>query len=225
MTHPHRIALALLVGALVGAGVAVAAPAAPRAGAKPVAVPSLLDDPRFTRALDPALAKLYNLELAAARAELGRLAAAYPQHPVGPLLTLLPDWWELLLDPTNRSRDARVLAALEQSLARAEVRLDRDDEDLDGRFFKATALAFRGRVKSLRGEWIPAAWDGKRALDLVREVARDQPANEDLYFGLGLYDYFADVMPRRGGPRLNPASLLLLLPLAGNRAGHGGATR
>jgi tetratricopeptide (TPR) repeat protein len=50
--------------------------------------------------------------------------------------------------------------------------------------------------------------DCKRALALVREVAAEDPANVDLWFGLGLFDYFGDVLPQRF-PVLRPAALFL----------------
>jgi hypothetical protein len=60
----------------------------------------------------------------------------------------------------------------------------------------------------MRGEWLPAAFDCKRALGLVREVERLDPGNADLDFGLALYDYFADVLPARY-PVLKPATLFM----------------
>ncbi|HZI64861.1 MAG TPA: hypothetical protein VFE44_08775 [Thermoanaerobaculia bacterium] len=180
--HVPRLAIwGLLAAGLVG-------PAA-------AASPSILDDPNFVAHLDRGLARLYNLEVDAARAELGAAAAAAPDHPVGPFLDALPAWWSLLLDPDDPAPRRPVLAAMEETLARCARRLERDPRDADARFFMAAALAVRGRLRSLAGEWIAAARDGKRALDLVRELHREQPANEDLYYGLGLYDYYADVIP------------------------------
>jgi tetratricopeptide (TPR) repeat protein len=60
----------------------------------------------------------------------------------------------------------------------------------------------------MRGEWLPAAYDCRRALKLVRDVVEGDPGNVDLYFGLGLYDYFGDVLPARH-PMLKPVALLL----------------
>ena len=157
--------------------------------------PSVLEDPVFVAHLDRGLARLYNLELDAARAELAAAAAAAPDHPVVPFLGALPAWWSVLLDPDDTAPRAPVRAAMEETLAQCERRLAKEPKDPDARFFTAAALAVRGRLRSLAGEWIPAAWDGKRALDLVRELAREQPANEDLLYGLGLYDFYADVIP------------------------------
>ena len=97
---------------------------------------------------------------------------------------------------------------MNETLARSEARMKRDRGDVDGKFFAGAALAFRGRLRSMRGDWLPAAYDCRRALKLVREVADADPGNADLDFGLGLYDYFGDVLPERH-PMLRPVALLL----------------
>lgn len=159
--------------------------------------PSILDDPVFTARLGPALDRLYDFDLTAAEAELAALAARHPGHPAGPLLAALADWWRTLVDPHDRSRDEAIEARIDEVLAAADARLQIDPEDADGLFFRAAALALRGRIGSLRGRWISAAWDGKRALALVRRLAAREPDNTDLLFGLGAYDYCAEAVPAR----------------------------
>jgi len=155
-----------------------------------------MDDPAFLAAVDRGLEQLYDFDFAAARASLQAAVAGYPGHPVGPFLESLPGWWLALADPDDAAARAPVRAALERTLALADERLRAAPRDADGRFFRAAALACRGRLRSYDGEWIAAAWDGKRAIDMVRELRVDQPANQDLLFGLGLYDYYAEVVPR-----------------------------
>jgi hypothetical protein len=159
--------------------------------------PSVVEDPFFQAQLEEGLERLYNLELAEAELRFRRLALRYPGHPAGPLLLILGDWWRMLLDVEDRSRDARIQAAIAETLQRADRRLARDAKDLDGRFMKATALALRARLRSLRGEWLAAAQDSRRALGLVRDIHQELPDNYDLYFGLGLYDYFSVAIPER----------------------------
>ncbi|HUO87510.1 MAG TPA: hypothetical protein VM617_08955 [Thermoanaerobaculia bacterium] len=195
-------ALAVLAVATAGP-----APSAEAAGGPAKSV-SLLRDPGFVVASERGLGHLYQAEYAAADRQFASIAARYPGHPVGPFLCALPLWWQILADPHDTSHDARFSAAIEQAIAASDRRLDRDKRDLDGRFFKGAALAFRGRFRSLRGDWLTAAFDCKRALALVREVQHLDPANADLAFGSGLYDYFADVLPARY-PLLKPATLLM----------------
>ncbi|HEX2254896.1 MAG TPA: tetratricopeptide repeat protein [Thermoanaerobaculia bacterium] len=193
--------------------------AAPAAAERQV---SLLADPAFQARAESGLAELYAMRFAAADAEFAAIAGRHPDHPVGPFLGALTTWWRILRDPADTSHDARLLAAMEEALARADRRLERDRHDVDGKFFRGAALAFRGRLRSMRGEWLPAAYDCKRALKLVREVVEDDPRNADLYFGIGLYDYFGEVLPERY-PLLRPATLFL--PAADRQRGIARLTR
>jgi hypothetical protein len=196
-TRRYRALGALCILGLAALVLGAPGPQPASANTHRVASASLLDDPAFNASLEEGLELLYNLDLTAAERHFRRLAQRHPGHPVGPLLTILGDWWRILLDPEDTSRDTRVLAALEETLRRAEARQARDRRDLDGRFLQATALALRARLRSLRGEWIPAAYDGRRALALIRALHEERPDNYDLYLGLGLYDYFAEALPER----------------------------
>lgn len=171
--------------------------AAPTSVAEPAARVSLLADPAFTATADRALESLYDMDFAAADREFAAISERHPDHPVGPFLGALTTWWRIQRDPMDTSHDARFFAAMEETLARADSRLKRNRHDVDGKFFQSGALAFRGRLRAMRGSWLPAAYDCKRALNLVRDVVEADPANADLYFGLGLYDYFGDVLPER----------------------------
>jgi tetratricopeptide (TPR) repeat protein len=195
MSAPYPIPVRLLGVALLAGPLLAAVPTG--AGDAPAPAASILDDATFTARLAPALDRLYDLDLAAAEAELAALAALYPEHPAGPLLGALADWWRVMLDTDDTAHDAALEARIDEVLARADARLEADRDDPDGLFFRAAAIALRGRLASLRGRWIPAAHDGGRALRLVRRLAAAQPDNRDLLFGLGAYDYCADVVPER----------------------------
>ncbi|HEX2164684.1 MAG TPA: hypothetical protein VHM02_12105 [Thermoanaerobaculia bacterium] len=208
-----RRSTAVLVALLA---LAAAAPPPAEAAARQPRTVSLLGDPLFVAASGRGLDRLYAMDYAAARRDFAAVAARHPGHPVGPLLDALPAWWLILADPESTAQDAAFEARIERAIALADRRLDRDDDDLDGLFMKGAALAFRGRFRSLRGDWLAAAVDLKRALALVREVAKLDPSNADLAFGQGLYDYFGDVLPERY-PILRPAGLFM--PEADRRRG------
>jgi tetratricopeptide (TPR) repeat protein len=125
---------------------------------------------------------------------------------VGPFLQALVPWWSILLDPEDPSHDAQFLSAMDQVVERADRRLRRRSDDLDGLFFKSGAFAFRARVEAYRGHWLKAANDGRRALSNLRRVKKLDPGNVDLDFGVGLFDYLADVVPKQH-PFLKPFAL------------------
>jgi hypothetical protein len=176
-----------------------------RAGTRP---PTLLDDAGFRADTLAGLERLYQMDFPAAERSFASIGERFPGHPAGAFLPALIPWWSLLLDPDDRSHDDRVMAAMDEVVARADRRLRRDRQDLDALFFKTGAFAFRARIHAYRGRWMKAALDGRRALANLNQLHRRDPDNDDLYFGLGLFDYLADVVPREH-PFLRPFALFL----------------
>lgn len=191
-------------GAAVRRGTAVAALAllwlfawplaSPASGGGP---PSVLGDPWFAARAADALDAIYAFDTDRARREITAIGSRYPGHPVYHLLAAQLEWWWILADPELENRDANFERQLAAAEAAAERRLRNHPNDADARYAKATALAGKARLRSLRGQWVPAAYEAQRSLSLVRELAREQPGNPDLQLGLGLYDYFAEAAPQR----------------------------
>jgi tetratricopeptide (TPR) repeat protein len=203
--HPFaaRLAGALLLGLL--APPVLPARATPAPSPRPA---TILDDETFRADALAGLDRLYAMDFPAAASAFARIGERYPDHPVGPLLQGLLPWWQILLDPENPAHDEELLAAMDQVVDRADRRLRRNPNDLDGLFFRSGAYAFRARVHAYRGRWLRAANDGRRALQSLRKVQKLDPGNPDLGFGIGLFDYLADVVPKKH-PFLKPFALLL----------------
>jgi tetratricopeptide (TPR) repeat protein len=203
----RRTAAGLALAAL--ALLSALAPEAARAEARPAARPaSILDDVAFREEALAGLERLYQMDFPGADRHFAAIGERFPDHPAGAFLPALVPWWSLLLDPDDTSHDARVMAAMDEVVARADRRLRRDRRDLDALFFKTGAFAFRARIHAYRGRWLKAALDGRRALSNLNELHRRDPDNDDLYFGLGLFDYLADVVPKQH-PFLRPFALFL----------------
>ena len=188
-------ALLLLLSLPAGAAWAQTVPApAPSAV---VASSSVLADPLFQEETRIGLNHLYDMDFGAADQIFGRITARYPDHPVGPYLQALLPWWAIQLEPDDASQDPVVLAKMERVIDLCERRLKKDPADLDALFFKSGAHALRGRLHADRRHWIKAARDGQQALRALQEVVKRDPYNDDLYFGLGLFNYLADVVPKQ----------------------------
>jgi tetratricopeptide repeat protein len=168
---------------------------------------SILDDEQFRDDARRGLDRLYDMDFAAAESVFTAIENRHPGHPVGPLLRALPAWWEILVDPEDDSRDEAFFDAMEEVIRRCDRRLRANRNDLDAMFFKAGALAFRGRLHSDRKHWLRAARDGQKALRYFEEVRKRDPQNPDLLLGVGLFEYLADVVPEKY-PILRPFARL-----------------
>lgn len=142
------------------------------------------------------------------------LAQACPPAPAEAcqLLRVTGTWWRIQADPHSRALDAAFARDVEAAIGAAEAWTRRSPGEAEAWFYLGAAYALRVQFRVLRDEKLSAARDGKRikqALD--RAVALD-PRLNDAYFGIGLYQYYADVAPAA----LRFLRWLLLLP-GGNR--------
>lgn len=158
---------------------------------------SILQDPVFQEEARLGLKYMYDMDFGAADEVFGRLTARYPDHPVGPYLQSMLPWWAIQLEPDDPSQDQLVFDGMERVIDISERRLRKNPGDLDALFFESGAYALRGRLHSDRRNWLRAARDGQHALAALKEVVKRDPGNHDLYFGLGLFDYLADVVPKQ----------------------------
>ena len=128
------------------------------------------------------------------------------------LLELVSLWWQIQLDPGNRSHDREFRARADASIAAIETWTGREPMRAEAWFYLGGAYGARSQWRVLREERLAAARDGKRIKSALERALELDPALQDAYFGIGLYHYYADVAPAA----LKMLRWLLLLP-GGNR--------
>jgi hypothetical protein len=164
----------------------------------------------------PELARAYNAVLDARFADLPSLLA----QTCGPapkeacqLLEAVSVWWQIQLDPFNKSRDEVFQSRVEAAIAAAEAWTVREPQRAEAWFYLGGAYGARVQWRVLRGARFAAARDGKRIKDALERAIALDPSMADAYFGIGLYHYYAAVAPAAA----RMLRWLLLLP-GGDRA-------
>jgi hypothetical protein len=138
---------------------------------------------------------VYNLSFDSARIEFQQVAKARPDHPAGYFFLAMVEWWKIVIEIDNESNDEKFISMLERVIDICDQRLDKNENDLTALFFKGGSVGFRGRLRANREDWIKAANDGRVALPIVHEAFKLAPNNEDVLFGIGIYNYYAAVIP------------------------------
>lgn len=138
---------------------------------------------------------VYNLSFDSAKAEFSRVAKSHPDHPAGYFFLAMVEWWRIVTDLENRSIDEKFIGMLDHVIDICDARLDADDGDITGLFFKGGALGFQGRLYGSREEWLKAANCGREALPVVMKAYEVAPTNNDVLLGMGIYNYYASVIP------------------------------
>lgn len=143
-----------------------------------------------------ALELLYDGSTASAVASLGALSAAQPEDPMAAYLVALALCWRIEQRPESTDLDKDFEAHVDRAIALADARLKKDRADARAWLARGAAHGVRGRLLLMRAQRRPAAREAARMrADLL--VARSlDPHDGDVLFGLGLYDYYADVLPR-----------------------------
>jgi hypothetical protein len=99
------------------------------------------------------------------------------------------------MDPENRALDERFSAEVERAIESTDAWVEREPERAEAHFYAGGAYAARVQWRVLRGEQVAAARDGKRIKAALERAVERDPTLEDAYFGIGLYEYYADVAP------------------------------
>jgi tetratricopeptide (TPR) repeat protein len=105
-------------------------------------------------------------------------------------------WWQIQLDPLDKSRDTQFLSKVNASIGSTEAWTAREPQRAEAWFYRGGAYGARVQWRVLRAQRLAAARDGKRIKDALERALELDPGLHDAYFGIGLYHYYADVAPK-----------------------------
>lgn len=162
---------------------------------------------------------IYNFQFDSASTEFDYVIRTYPDHPVGYFMEAMVAWWKIdtRTDFRNRQIEDEFLAKIEKVIAVSDKLLEKNKNDIVGLFFKGGAIGYRGRYyATIDKSMIKALGDGKEALDIIEQSWNIAPGNKDVLLGMGLYHYFAAVLPDEY-PVLKP--LMAFFPASDRRGG------
>jgi len=196
------VCFALALGSAAGQTSRRAAPPPPPAPA-PAPPPLLTGADRLSKAYDA----IFDADFDRAQA---LVADACPPAPREACLVLeaTRQFWRIQIDPEDRSRDAAFEAAVTAAITAAEAWTVREPRQPEAWFYLGGAYGARVQWRVLRQERLGAARDGREVKNALDRTLALAPGLVDAQFGLGLYEYYADVAP----PAARFLRALLMLP-------------
>ena len=206
----HRAALAATVAAAMAISIGTPDPAAQGAGP-----PTVAQSAKVGLTGGAHVARAYDVIMDAQFSEMpSRLSETCPPAPkeVCQLLAVVATWWQIQLDPHNRSRDEAFQKQADLVIDVMEQWTKREPTRAEAWFYLGGSIGARAQWRVLRGQTLAAARDGKRLKNALERALTLDPAIQDAYFGIGLYHYYAAVAPAAA----RMMRWLLLLP-GGNR--------
>ena len=152
------------------------------------------------------LRKMYSGDTRGAIEIARRVQQARPQHPIGYLLEANALWWKIycavcdvkwnLIDAWDRgksSEDDGYLALADRAIALAEAEI-KTRETAEMHVYAGMAYGLKTRLYGLRGERLSVARSGVKGRAHFARALELDPEMGDAYTGMGLYNYFADVL-------------------------------
>ena len=154
-----------------------------------------VSDPAVEQRIQRGIDYIYNIQFNKADSVFSEIVRWDPQHPVGYFFQAMTQWWRILTNFDDESQDQRFYDILDKVITLCEDRLDKNPNDVTALFFKGGAVGFRGRLRANRSKWVGAANDGLVALPIVQKAYKLDPSNYDVLLGIGIYNYYADIIP------------------------------
>ncbi|MCX6120343.1 MAG: tetratricopeptide repeat protein [Ignavibacteriales bacterium] len=165
-----------------------------------------IEDRAIDQRVQHGIDELYNFEFDKADSNFSEVIKLRPDHPVGYFFRAMVQWERIISKFDDEAQDEKLYELLDVVVDLCEKRLDDNPEDVAAMFFKGGAIGFRGRLRANRGKWLGAANDGIVALPLVRKAYELEPNNYDVLLGIGIYNYYAAVIPGKY-PFVQPAMI------------------
>jgi tetratricopeptide (TPR) repeat protein len=131
------------------------------------------------------------------------------------LLDVASLWWQIQIDPYDRSHDVLFVSRVDAAIAAIEAWTLREPMRGEAWFYLGGVYGARAQWRVLRGERLAAARDGKRIKDALERALTLDPTLQDAFVGIGLYHYYAGVAPAAA----RMLRWLLLLPGGDTTAG------
>jgi len=149
----------------------------------------------------------YNMQYDEADRTFDTVIRQNPNHPAGYFYKAMVNFWRAVTNTDNTGYDDAYSRDLDECMKRADVLLDSNEWDLAGLFYKGAALGMHARIFAIRPKWQDAinllVSDAKDGVKYLNKLEEKIPANGDIMFGRGLYNFYVEAV-KEDNPTLAP---------------------
>ena len=104
--------------------------------------------------------------------------------------------WMFSINMNDEKLGGKVKELSLQTAAVAKEILNKDEDNIDALYYLGVAYGNLARYFGMTNSYLNGYWYAKKAKKYLKEVIQKDPECYDGYIGLGLYHYYADVMPK-----------------------------
>lgn len=139
---------------------------------------------------------VYNMKFIEANDIFDKIIMFEPKNGVGYFLKSVNYYWMWLDNPQNKAIIKKYKEISDSSIDISEEMLDRNENDINAMFYLGGTYGNLGRFYAMNKSWWSAYWDGKKGKNYLKDVVKRDSNYYDAYLGLGIYHYYADVLPK-----------------------------
>jgi tetratricopeptide (TPR) repeat protein len=125
-----------------------------------------------------------------------RLRERDPTNPAAAVFEANTLFWRQMYDDEDTTFDEPILERADEAERLARARLEARPRDLEARFYLGQALMMRGRLDAIRGRFVRAGTNGEAAREHLEQVLAVRPGWTDARYQLGLYYFYASLVPK-----------------------------
>lgn len=139
---------------------------------------------------------IYNAQFGSANKLISKHIGDNPKDPYGYLMRGIMNDWKQQLRSKTPSYDRRIFNDFNKARSLAQVAVDDDRNNIEKKITLAHALMYLSKKMIDMGNKFRAAGYLKRARDIMNYVKIHHPDNKDVYFPLGIFNYYSAKVPR-----------------------------
>ena len=137
----------------------------------------------------------YNMQIEKATEAFDKLIKLEPKNPSGYVLQSVNCFYMLQLGGSEEV-EKRFKKLTSKAIKLSKRNLSNKEKRLDALFYLGTIHIYLAAYHGGRSNWLRAYWYGKDGIKYLKKVVAVDLNYYDAYLGLGLYHYYADVIPQ-----------------------------
>lgn len=138
----------------------------------------------------------YNMAFDKALDKFDEILSIDHANPHGHLLKAVSHYYLYLVDMDNKEAADDFKNFATQAIEIANKKLQANKDDIDALFVLGTINMYLAAFYGENDSWVRAYWYGKEGIKYLEAVVAKNPDYYDAYLGLGLYHYYAAVLPK-----------------------------
>ncbi len=119
-----------------------------------------------------------------------------PDNPQGYLFQAVNFYYRMQFDENPQRFESKFKKLMAQAIKISKRQTAINEKKLEALFYLGTAYLYQAAFYGGQDSWLKAYYYGREGITHLEKVVDIAPNYSDAYLGLGLYHYYADVMPK-----------------------------